>query len=72
MPGLSIKDVPAPVHRKLKRLASHHRRSMTQEALVLLEEALAAAEPAGAWPAPYRGSIPLTPALLRKARRARV
>ena len=48
MPGLSIKDVPAPVHRKLKRLASHHRRSMTQEALVLLEEALAAAEPAGA------------------------
>ena len=72
MPGLLIIDVPAPVHRKLKRLASHHRRSMAQEAIVLLEEALAAAEPASAWPAPYKGSLPLTPALLRKARQGRV
>ena len=72
MPGLLIKGVPAPVHRKLKRLASHHRRSMTQEALVILEEALVAAEPVGAWPAPHKGSLPLTPALLRKARKGRV
>jgi len=71
MPGLLIKDVPAPMHRKLKQLASRHRRSMTQEALVILEEALAAAGPAGAWPAPHKGSLPLTPSMLRGARKGR-
>ena len=71
MPGLLVKDVPPPVHRKLKQRASRHRRSMMQEALVILEEALGSDEPAGAWPAPYKGSLPLTPSLLRGARKGR-
>ena len=63
-----IKDVPAPLLRRLKEAASRHRRSMTREALVILEEALAQGVPA-ALPAPYRGSIPLTKRLIDKAKR---
>jgi hypothetical protein len=40
MPGLLIKDMPAELHRKLKESAEKNRRSMTKQALVLIEEAL--------------------------------
>ena len=69
MPGLLIKNLPAPLHRRLKEAASRHRRSMTREALVILEEALGQAVAPGQLPAPYRGSIPLTKRLLDTARR---
>jgi len=69
MPGLLIKDVPAPLHRRLKEVASRHRRSMTREALVILEEALGRGAAPGSLPAPYQGSIPLTKRLIDKAKR---
>jgi plasmid stability protein len=69
MPGLLIKNVPAPLHGRLKELASRHRRSMTREALVILEEALGQAATREGWPAPYRGPFPLTKSLVDKGRR---
>ncbi len=40
MPGLLIKDFPPELHRKLKDEAARHHRSMTRQALALLEQAL--------------------------------
>ena len=42
MPGLSIKDFPAEKRRRLKQVAARHHRSMTRQAVALLEQALAA------------------------------
>jgi plasmid stability protein len=41
MTGLLIKDVPKEIHDRLRSRAEAHRRSLTREALVILEEALA-------------------------------
>ncbi len=38
MAGLLIKNVPPEVHKWLKREAERNRRSMTQQAIVILEE----------------------------------
>lgn len=40
MPGLLIKDFPPELHQKLKEEAARNHRSMTRQALVLLEQAL--------------------------------
>ncbi len=40
MPGLLIKDLPPELHKKLKESAARHHRSMTKEALYLLERGL--------------------------------
>ena len=40
MPGLLIKDFPPELHRKLKEEAARHHRSMTRQALMLLEASL--------------------------------
>ena len=69
MPGLLIKNLPATLHRRLKEVASRHRRSMTREALVILEEALGQGLAPGQLPAPYRGAIPLTKRLIDNAKR---
>lgn len=42
MSGLLIKDFPPDLHRKLKEEAARHHRSMTRQALALLEQALSA------------------------------
>ena len=65
MPDILIKNVPAPVHKKLKEFASQHRRSMTKEALALLEEALSG-HSRNPWPEPIKGKFPITPAWLKK------
>jgi plasmid stability protein len=44
MPGLLIKDFPPELHQKLKEEAARYHRSMTRQALVLLEQALATPE----------------------------
>lgn len=44
MPGLLIKDFPPELHQKLKAEAARYHRSMTRQALVLLEQALSASE----------------------------
>ena len=41
MPALLLRNVPAELHRKLKARATQNRRSMAQEALILLEKGLA-------------------------------
>ena len=40
MPGLLIKNLPSEVHRLLREEARRHHRSMTKEALFLLEQGL--------------------------------
>jgi len=42
MTGLLIKDFPPELHRKLKESAARSNRSMTRQAMVLLEQALSA------------------------------
>ncbi len=59
MATLTIKNIPDPVYRELKRQAGRHRRSLNQEVIALLE--------AGS------SSIPLDPeAFLAQVRRVRV
>lgn len=40
MPALVIKSMPAALHARLKQTAAAHRRSLTQETIILLERAL--------------------------------
>lgn len=40
MSGLLIKDLPEDLHRRLKERAAAHRRSMSREALLILEGSL--------------------------------
>jgi plasmid stability protein len=40
MPGLLIKDLPSQLHRRLKARAAAMHRSLSREALVILERAL--------------------------------
>lgn len=73
MPGLLIKDLPDDLHAELKRRASTHRRSLSSEAVTILETALR--EPAG--PPTLEeierlrvvGRRPLTQEMLDRARR---
>ena len=72
MPGLLIKNLPDHVHARLKARAAVNRRSMSREALVILEGALSE----GAGPPTLeeidatrvRGSRPLTQELIDEAR----
>jgi plasmid stability protein len=41
MPTITVRNVPDSVHRHLKRRAEEHRRSLNQEVLRVLEEAVA-------------------------------
>lgn len=74
MPGLLIKDFPPELHRRLKAEAAHYHRSMTRQALALLEQALAAParDAADLLPDPLNLVKPLTRgnvvAVIRKSR----
>ena len=59
MPGLSIKDFPPELHRRLKQEAARYHRSMTRQALALLEQALTA---------PARNAADLLPDQLKPAK----
>ena len=59
MPSLLIKDLPPELHRKLKEEAARHHRSMTRQALALLEEALSG---------PARNAADLLPKPLKPAK----
>jgi plasmid stability protein len=73
MAGLLIKEVPKNLHRKLKARATANRRSLSSEALTILESALH--DRSGPLPIAEidrlrtRGRRPLTDALLERARR---
>ena len=74
MPGLLIKDFPPELHRRLKQEAARYHRSMTRQALALLEQALAAParDAADLLPDPLKPVKPVTPgdavAVIRKGR----
>ena len=59
MSGLLIKDFPPELHRKLKEEAARHHRSMTRQALALLEDALSG---------PARNAADLLPKPLKTAK----
>ena len=59
MPGLLIKDFPKELHRRLKAEAARHHRSMTRQAMALLEQALTA---------PDKGAANLLPEPLKPAK----
>ena len=40
MAGIMVRDLPTELHDRLKKRAAAHRRSLSQEAVVILEEAL--------------------------------
>lgn len=63
MPGLLIKDFPPELHRRLKEEAVRYHRSMTRQALVLLEQALSAPSQntAGLLPDPLKPASTLAP-----------
>ncbi len=65
MPSLVIKDIPDTLHRRIKEEARKHRRSMTQEVLIILEESLEVVPVS--YPNPVKGRIPLTQSILDKA-----
>jgi hypothetical protein len=71
MPGLLIRDVPDDLRQKLKERAARNRRSMTREALVILETALS-----GTYevedinpPPPHHGRFLLTDEWIDQAKR---
>ena len=72
MAGLLIKDLPTALHRRLKERAARNRRSLTREALVILEEGLR--DSAGPPPLAevdrlrIRGARPLSQELIDQAR----
>ncbi len=71
MPGLLIRDLPEDLHRKLKERAARNRRSLTKEALMILETALnvtSGTEGPGL-PTPYRGQFLLTDEWIDQAKR---
>ena len=74
MPGLLLKDFPPELHRRLKEEAARHHRSMTRQALALLEQALTAParDAADLLPAPLKPVKPVTSgdvvAVIRKSR----
>ena len=68
MPALLIKDIPREVHEWLKGEAQRNRRSMTQQAIVLLEERMHRFRPVS-FPAPARTRTPLTAKFIDQAKR---
>ena len=68
MPALVIKDLPVEIHRRLKEDAEHHHRSMTQEAITILEQGLHRGRPIPDFE-PYKGAFPLTNTFIDRAKR---
>ena len=66
MPGLVIKDIPPELHARLREEAKRNRRSMTQQALVILEENLLEVGPVR-FPKPVKGRYPLRQGRLTRA-----
>ena len=67
MPALVIKDLPVEIHRRLKEEATRHHRSMTQQAIVILEQGLHRERPVPVFKA-YKGRFPLTNEFINAAK----
>ncbi|MCU1274085.1 MAG: hypothetical protein JWO48_1516 [Bryobacterales bacterium] len=71
MPSLVIRNLSPELHQKLKAAAATHRRSMTQQAIVYLEEAINQTGTHVPPTRPFKARIPLTDTILREAKRER-
>jgi len=65
MPSLLIKNIPAGLHKRLKEESKRHRRSMMQEAIVILEQSLDLSPVE--FPEPVRAAKKITHAMLKEA-----
>lgn len=71
MPNLLIRDLPEEVHRRLKERAAQNRRSMNQEVLLLLEEAVEWREnETPDPPVPFQGDFGIDDTWLDEAKRS--
>ena len=68
MPALLIKDIPREVHEWLKREAERNRRSMTQQAILVLEERMRRFRPVR-FPPPVQTRTILTAEFIDRAKR---
>jgi hypothetical protein len=68
MPALLIKNIPREVHEWLKREAERNRRSMTQQAIVVLEERMRRFHPVR-FPPPAQTRTVLTAEFIDRAKR---
>lgn len=68
MAALLIKDLPSDVHDWLKREAEAHRRSMTQQVIVIFEERMRKFRPVHFGP-PVRTRSPLTAEFIDRAKK---
>ncbi len=68
MSALLIKNFPVNLHQKIRKLAKLHHRSMNQEAVVLLKEAIEKNSPAKDLGSIFKGEMKLTQAFLNKAK----
>jgi hypothetical protein len=66
MSALLIKDLPADVHAWLKQEAETHRRSMTQQVIVIFEERMRKFKPVHFGP-PIKTRTPLTSEFVAQA-----
>lgn len=68
MPGLLIKELPKVLHRKLKERAKIHHRSMTKEALTILQKELQKPLEEQLMPTPIKGRFRLTQEFIDEAK----
>jgi hypothetical protein len=68
MPALLIKDIPREVHEWLRREAERNRRSMNQQAIVVLEERMRRFR-AVKFPSPVKTRTILTAEFIDRAKR---
>lgn len=69
MAGLLIRELPDDLHRKLRMRAKQNRRSMSKEALILLEMAFTSVEPKRTpMPQPFKGKFLLTDEWIEQAK----
>ena len=68
MASLLIKDIPHEVHAWLKAEAERNRRSMTQQAICVLEERMRRFQPVR-FPPPMRTRTPLSAKFIDQAKR---
>ncbi len=69
MPALVLKSIPEQLHSRLKQSAAMHRRSMTQEAIILLETALTLPPSTASSPMSRRVLLPEYEAFLQQPAR---
>ena len=69
MPALLVKNLPVAVHKWLKHEAEAHRRSMTQQVVVIFEERMKMFRPVH-FGVPLKTRTPLTAEFIDQAKKA--